>query len=114
MSTTGTMRAMVFHGVGERLREEWLPVPEPGAGQVLLQVRACGICRTDLHVVDGELTRPKLPLIPGHQIVGVVKQAGSGVERFREGDRVGVPWLGWTDGVCRYCTSGRENLCPYA
>jgi propanol-preferring alcohol dehydrogenase len=108
------MRAMVFHGVGERLREEVLPVPSPGAGQVLLQVHACGICRTDLHIVDGELTRPKLPLIPGHQIVGAVREVGGGVERFTVGDRVGVPWLGWTCGVCHYCTSERENLCPYA
>jgi propanol-preferring alcohol dehydrogenase len=105
---------MVFHGVGQRLREEVLPVPSPAAGQVLLQVCACGICRTDLHIVDGELTRPKLPLIPGHQIVGVIMEVGSGVERFRVGDRVGVPWLGWTCGVCSYCTGERENLCPYA
>jgi propanol-preferring alcohol dehydrogenase len=86
------------------LRETELPDPEPGPGQVLLEVRACGVCRTDLHVVDGELTEPALPLIPGHQIVGVAA----------DGRRLGVPWLGWTCGECRYCTSGRENLCDRA
>ncbi len=91
-----------------------VPRPTPGVGEVLLDVRACGVCRTDLHVVDGELTQPKLPLIPGHQIVGTVSALGVGVERFGIGDRVGVPWLGWTCGVCRYCRSGRENLCDSA
>jgi alcohol dehydrogenase, propanol-preferring len=86
------------------LRETELPDPEPGPGQVLLEVRACGVCRTDLHVIDGELTEPALPLIPGHQIVGVAA----------DGRRLGVPWLGWTCGECRYCTSGRENLCDRA
>ena len=88
-----------------------VPEPRAGPGEVLLRVRACGVCRTDLHIVDGELTEPKLPLVPGHQIAGEV--AGGG-ERFEAGRRVGVPWLGWTDGTCRYCTSGRENLCDTA
>jgi len=95
---------MVLHAQGGPLRIEDLPVPEPGPGQVLLRVAACGVCRTDLHVVDGELARPKLPLVPGHQIVGV---AG-------DGRRLGVPWLGWTCGQCRYCRAGRENLCEQA
>ncbi len=91
-----------------------LPDPVPGPGQVLVRLRACGVCRTDLHVVDGELPDPKLPLVPGHQIVAIVERAGEGAERFSPGDRVGVPWLGWTDGDCRYCRSGRENLCDRA
>jgi propanol-preferring alcohol dehydrogenase len=95
---------MVLHAAREPLRLEAPAVPEPGAGQVLLRVRACGVCRTDLHVVDGELTRPKLPLVIGHQIVGEAE----------DGRRLGVPWLGWTCGECRYCTSGRENLCDRA
>jgi propanol-preferring alcohol dehydrogenase len=102
---------MVLDRPGEPLREADLPDPEPAAGQVLVQVSACGVCRTDLHVVDGELTEPKLPLVLGHQVVGRV--AGGG-ERFAPGDRVGIPWLGWTDGECRYCLSGRENLCDRA
>jgi propanol-preferring alcohol dehydrogenase len=105
------MRAMVLEKPGEPLREAELPAPEPGPGEVLLEVAACGVCRTDLHLVDGELTEPKLPLVPGHQIVARVRDAG---ERFGAGDRVGVPWLGWTDGVCRYCRTGRENLCDRA
>jgi len=88
-----------------------VPVLEPGAGQILIRVEVCAVCRTDLHVVDGDLTEPKLPLIVGHQIAGVVDRAAG---NFREGDCVGVPWLGWTDGVCRYCTTGRENLCDRA
>lgn len=108
------MRAMILESVGESLRAAGVPVPVPGPGQVLLRVRACGVCRTDLHVVDGELPDPKLPLIPGHQIVGVVEETGEGAERFAAGDRVGVPWLGHTDGACRYCRSGRENLCDEA
>ena len=88
--------------------------PKPGAGQVLLQVKACAICRTDLHVVDGDLTEPKLPLILGHEIVGIIVAKGNGAHRFAVGDRVGVPWLGWTCGVCTYCRSGRENLCDRA
>jgi alcohol dehydrogenase, propanol-preferring len=102
---------MVLHQARTPLRAEDRPPPPLGPGQVLLRVRACGVCRTDLHIVDGELTRPKLPLVPGHEIVATVEQGGS---RFRKGDRVGVPWLGWTDGTCRFCTSGRENLCDAA
>ena len=90
------------------------PRPTPDAGQVLIRVHACAVCRTDLHVVDGELRDPVLPLVPGHEIVGRVAACGAGVERFAPGDRVGVPWLGWTCGVCRFCTGGRENLCPNA
>jgi propanol-preferring alcohol dehydrogenase len=108
------MRAMLFEEVGKPLRPVRVPVPEPGPGEVLLKVHACGICRTDLHIVDGELTEPALPLIPGHQIVGSVAKLGDGVERFREGTRVGVPWLGATCGACRHCRSGRENLCDHA
>ncbi len=108
------MRAMVLERSGRPLRPAELPVPAPGAGQVLLRVHACGVCRTDLHVVDGELPEPKLPLIPGHQIVGTVVAAGEGAGRFAPGRRVGVPWLGWTDGSCPYCRSGRENLCDRA
>jgi len=110
----GPMRAMVLERAGEPLRPAELADPEPGAGQMLLKVRACGVCRTDLHILDGELTEPKLPLVPGHQIVATVAGAGEGAERFAPGQRVGVPWLGWTDGTCRYCASGRENLCDEA
>ena len=105
---------MVLEQHGEPLQAVELPEPTPGRGQVLLAVRACGVCRTDLHILDGELEHPKLPLVPGHQIVGTVAAAGEGAERFALGDRVGVPWLGWTDGDCRYCRSGRENLCDNA
>jgi propanol-preferring alcohol dehydrogenase len=91
-----------------------LPTPRPGRGQLLIKVRACGVCRTDLHVVDGELAQGKLPIIPGHEIVGTVAKKGAGVERFAIGERVGVPWLGYTCGACRYCASGRENLCDAA
>jgi propanol-preferring alcohol dehydrogenase len=108
------MRAMVLDRQRQPLREAELPEPEPGPGQVLIAVRACGVCRTDLHIVDGDLTEPRLPLVLGHQIVGTVAGAGEGAERFAVGARVGVPWLGWTDGTCRYCTSGRENLCDRA
>ena len=108
------MRAMVLERQREPLRPAELPDPEPGPGQVLLSVAACGVCRTDLHIVDGELSEPKLPLVPGHQIVGSVAGVGEGAERFAPGERIGVPWLGWTCGKCRYCTSGRENLCDRA
>lgn len=108
------MRAMVLDAPGELLRPREMTVPEPGPEQVLLRVRACGVCRTDLHIVDGELPAHKRPLVPGHQIVGVVEEAGDRADRFARGDRVGVPWLGWTDGTCRYCASGRENLCDAA
>jgi propanol-preferring alcohol dehydrogenase len=108
------MRAMVLERPGEPLRLTELPSPEPGAGQVLLRVHVCGVCRTDLHLADGELPDPKLPVIPGHQIVGTVVKAGPGAVRYAPGQRVGVPWLGWTCGECRYCASGRENLCDRA
>jgi alcohol dehydrogenase, propanol-preferring len=105
---------MVLDRPGTPLRAADLPTPTAGPGQLLIEVHVCGVCRTDLHVVDGELTEPKLPLIPGHQIVGRVAELGEGCERHAVGDRVGVPWLGATDGTCRYCTSGRENLCDNA
>jgi alcohol dehydrogenase, propanol-preferring len=108
------MRAMVLEEPGRPLTEREVPEPVPDAGQIVIEVSTCGVCRTDLHIFDGELTEPKLPLILGHQIVGTVVGAGSGVERFSTGDRIGVPWLGWTDGTCRYCRSGRENLCEHA
>ena len=108
------MRAMILDVPGEPLRVAEVPVPEPGEGQLLLRVHCCAVCRTDLHVVDGELPHPRLPLIPGHQIVGTVEKIGEHAGRFTVGDRVGVPWLGWTDGECRYCLSGRENLCENA
>jgi propanol-preferring alcohol dehydrogenase len=108
------MHAMVLHSPRTPLRAAELEDPVPGAGQLLARVRACGVCRTDLHVVDGELPEPKLPLIPGHQVVAEVTERGEGAARFAPGDRIGVPWLGWTDGTCRYCRSGRENLCDRA
>jgi propanol-preferring alcohol dehydrogenase len=108
------MKAMLLERAGAPLVLTDLPDPQPGNDQVLIRVHACGVCRTDLHIVDGELTRPKLPLVPGHEIVGTVVGRGSEVDRFALGDRVGVPWLGWTCGTCRYCRSGRENLCERA
>jgi propanol-preferring alcohol dehydrogenase len=105
---------MLLERSREPLRPAQLDDPAPGPGQVLVAVRACGVCRTDLHILDGELAEPKLPLVMGHQIVGRVAAAGDGAERFAVGDRVGVPWLGWTCGECRYCRSGRENLCDRA
>jgi propanol-preferring alcohol dehydrogenase len=110
----GAMRAMLLRTPGARLVLDNLQVPHPGPGQLLVRVTACAVCRTDLHVVDGELTEPKLPLVPGHEIVGRVEEIGSGVEKFQVGDRVGIPWLGWTCGQCEYCVSGRENLCERA
>jgi propanol-preferring alcohol dehydrogenase len=104
---------MVLDAPGRPLREAELPEPEPGPGQLRVRVEACGVCRTDLHVVDGELPDPKLPLVLGHQIVGTVDAVGDGVE-LAVGERVGVPWLGWTDGDCRFCRSRRENLCEQA
>ena len=106
------MQAMVLAHAHQRLRLErdW-PRPEPGPRQVLLHVQACGVCRTDLHIVDGELTESKLPLIPGHEIVGIIEAVGADVEKLSPGMRVGVPWLGWTCGACEFCRSGRENLC---
>lgn len=109
-----TMQAMILDAQGQRLRQAEIPIPVPGAEQVLLKVHACGVCRTDLHVVDGELHGPKLPLILGHEIVAHVVDKGSRAERFCVGQRVGVPWLGRTCGGCRYCVSGRENLCDKA
>lgn len=108
------MLAMILEQPGKPLRSADIPVPEPGPDQVLIRIHACGVCRTDLHIVDGELAEPKLPLIPGHQIVGTVVAMGENVKRFKEGDRVGVPWLGSTCNVCRFCSSGRENLCDKA
>jgi propanol-preferring alcohol dehydrogenase len=108
------MRAMVLEAQRHPLRLSCVAEPEPGPGQVKVRVHACAVCRTDLHVVDADLTHPKLPLVPGHEIVGTVAQIGEGVGRFRPGDRVGVPWLGWTCGECAFCRSGRENLCPEA
>jgi propanol-preferring alcohol dehydrogenase len=105
---------LLFTGIGRPLREAELPRPSPGPGEVRLEVSACGVCRTDLHIVDGELAQPKLPLVLGHQIVGRIRELGAGVTRFAPGQRVGVPWLGWTCGHCRYCRSGRENLCDNA
>ncbi len=113
MSIPGRMRAMVLEAARQPLRAMEVPVPVPAAEQVLIRVRACGVCRTDLHIVDGELAEPKLPLIPGHEIAGVVALVGERVVSFRVGDRVGVPWLGYTDGVCRYCLRGQENLCDH-
>jgi propanol-preferring alcohol dehydrogenase len=108
------MRAMVLEHQREALRLTELSEPEAGRGEVLIAVAACAVCRTDLHIVDGELTKPKLPLVPGHQIVGTVVAHGEGAQRFAVGDRIGVPWLGYADGTCRYCLSGRENLCERA
>ncbi len=108
------MRAMVFEAAGLALALREVPQPVPGPGQVLVKVSACGVCRTDLHVVDGELPNPKLPLIPGHEIVGRVEATGEGADHFHQGERVGIPWLGWTCGRCAYCISGHENLCDHA
>jgi propanol-preferring alcohol dehydrogenase len=108
------MQAMVLERQGAPLRGADLPEPRLGPGEVRVTVHACGVCRTDLHIVDGDLAEPKLPLVPGHQVVGEVVEAGEGAERFAIGERVGIPWLGWTDGECRYCRSGRENLCENA
>jgi len=108
------MRAMRLERVGEALRPREVERPEPGEGQVLVEVTACAVCRTDLHVVDGDLPEPKLPLVPGHEVVGRVAALGSGVKGFALGDRVGIPWLGWACGACEYCRAGMENLCPRA
>lgn len=114
LSAPGSMSAMLLAQAGEPLKAARLEVPVPGPGQLLVQVQACGICRTDLHVADGELSQPKLPLVLGHEIVGTVAANGPASGRFRAGDRVGVPWLAWTCGQCRYCRSGHENLCDRA
>jgi propanol-preferring alcohol dehydrogenase len=108
------MKAMVLTNPRTPLEEKELPVPAPGPSEVLIKVSACAVCRTDLHVVDGELTEPKLPLVPGHEIIGTVVTSGDRVGKFEPGDRVGVPWLGRTCGVCKYCRRGMENLCDSA
>jgi len=108
------MRAMLLETPRQPLRAVDLPVPKPGPAQVLVKVAACAVCRTDLHVVDGELPNPQLPLVPGHEIVGVIVERGRGVQRFKSDDRVGIPWLGWTCGECEFCRGGRENLCDRA
>ena len=105
------MPAMLLDRAGAPLRRAEIAVPEPGLGQIRIEVAACGVCRTDLHIFDGELAHPKLPLVLGHEIVGRIEALGPGVEGFDIGDRVGVPWLGWTDGTCTYCRAGQENLC---
>ena len=105
---------MVFNRLGEPLRLSELPNPTPRSGQVLLRVSACAVCRTDLHIIDGELLKPKIPLILGHEVVGTVIELGQGAQRFQQGQRVGVPWLAWTCGTCAYCRSGQENLCDHA
>ncbi len=114
MTSSAMMRAMLLRAPGRPLEAAELPRPEPGPGQLLLRVEACGVCRTDLHVADGELPYPKLPLVLGHEIVGEVVAAGPGTADLAPGDRVGVPWLGETCGTCRYCLTDRENLCERA
>ncbi|HYH20404.1 MAG TPA: zinc-dependent alcohol dehydrogenase family protein [Azospirillum sp.] len=108
------MKAMVLSQPNTPLVAATLPDPAPGAGQVLIKVHACAVCRTDLHVIDGELPHPHLPLVPGHEIIGTVLACGPGAERYRPGERVGVPWLAWSCGECGYCRTGRENLCDRA
>jgi propanol-preferring alcohol dehydrogenase len=108
------MQAMVLKATHQPLVQENRPIPVPGPGELLVQIAACAVCRTDLHAIDGELRDPKLPLIPGHEIVGRVQDVGTGVTSFRRGDRVGIPWLGWTCGQCAYCRAGKENLCDNA
>jgi len=114
MALPDKMHAMVLQAPGKPLVPCELPVPEPGPEQVLIRIHACGVCRTDLHILDGELDKPKLPLIPGHEISGMAVRTGPRVETFRPGDRIGVPWLGATCGQCSFCASGRENLCSQA
>lgn len=114
MAEPTRMQAMVLDAPGQPLQSRDLAVPEPQRGQVLVRIAACAVCRTDLHVVDGDLKEPKLPIIPGHEIIGRIEALGAGVTQFRIGTRVGIPWLGWTCGVCAYCRSGQENLCPQA
>jgi propanol-preferring alcohol dehydrogenase len=108
------MRAMRLHAAHTPLRLESVAIPTPGPGQVLLRIHACAVCRTDLHVVDADLTEPKLPLVPGHEIIGTIAALGPSVDRFQLGQRIGVPWLGWTCGTCTFCLSGQENLCAAA
>ena len=113
MNIPKVMRAMLLESQRQPLKLVEVPVPQPLAGQALIKVHTCGVCRTDLHVLNGDLTEPKLPLILGHQIVGTVVGLGAGVDRFALGQRIGVPWLGYTDGTCRYCVRGQENLCDH-
>src|SRR5512132_2602984 len=108
------MLAMIVDSPGKPLRRAEVPTPHPGPGQLLIRVHACAVCRTDLHIVDGELTEPKLPLIPGHEVIGTVVELGKGCGHGSVGARVGVPWLGWTCGTCPYCRKGQENLCNHA
>lgn len=110
----GLMQAMVLDAPGEKVQVRAIPRPQPGPSQLLIEIAACAVCRTDLHVVDGELPHPKLPIIPGHEIVGRVIASGANVRDFVVGERIGIPWLGWTCGHCRYCLGGQENLCPNA
>src|SRR5438094_4705120 len=112
------MRAWILEkpeAVGERpLVRADVPAPQIGEHDLLIRVAVCGVCHTDLHIVEGEIDLPKLPVVPGHQIVGIVEMAGTAVTRFKAGDRVGVPWLNWADGPCEYCRRGQENLCDHA
>src|SRR5882757_7370307 len=114
MQVPDTMRAMLLEAAKQPLRLKEVAVPRPKPNQILIRVHACGVCRTDLHIADGELTNPKLPLILGHEIVGSVVQIGEKVQNFRLGDRAGVPWLASACGACRYCKKGKENLCENA
>ena len=114
MNIPDIMNAMVLEKKGEKLKEKKVPVPSINPEQVLIKIKACGVCHTDLHIIDQELTKPKLPLIPGHEIVGTVVKVGDKVKNFKLNDRVGVPWLGYTCGHCRYCERGEENLCENA
>lgn len=114
MKQPGVMKAMVLENQKQPLVLKTLPVPVPKANQILIKIIACGVCRTDLHIADGELSQPKLPLIMGHEIVGTVVKIGDAVIGFNEGEIVGVPWLGYTCGACKYCLSGKENLCEKA
>lgn len=114
MAVPVTMQAMILEEAGKPLLFKTVPLPRPAYGQVLIKVIACGVCRTDLHIIDGELNQPKLPLIPGHEIVGVIVKCGEQVKNLQEGHIVGVPWLGYTCGKCRYCLKGQENLCENA
>lgn len=114
MGIPDNMRAMVLEALAQPLCLKEIPIPQPNPEQLLIKIHACGVCRTDLHIVDGELANPKLPLIPGHEIVGTVVQTGKNVEKYKVGDRIGVPWLGSTCGKCRYCQKGQENLCDNA
>jgi propanol-preferring alcohol dehydrogenase len=113
MAIPSVMQAMLLERAGEPLKPAEIAVPRPGPGQILIRVATCGVCRTDLHIFDGELAHPKLPLVLGHEIVGHVEALGEGVTDFAIGDRVGVPWLGFTDGTCAYCRAGQENLCDH-